>query len=54
MPDALIDAVESFPSGSSAPAIVGLIYSMKNLTIESKRAMSAVFLAGYRAMMKGE
>ena len=52
MADKLIEAIEELSPGSCAPAVVALIYSMSNLTIESKRAMAAMFLGAYRGMVK--
>ena len=50
--DGLIQAIERYAPGSCAPHVVALIYSMTDLTIQSKRAMAAMFLGAYREMSK--
>ena len=52
MAEPLIEAVESLPPGSKAPEIVALIYSMPDLELKGKRAMAAMFLAGYRLFIE--
>lgn len=46
----LIEAVEEYPAGSCAPNVVSIIYAMKDVSMEGKRAMAAIFLAAYRGV----
>ena len=52
MADKLIEAVEELPPGSCAPHVVALIYSMRDMTPDGRRAMAAMFLGTYREMVK--
>ena len=50
----IIAAVENCGEGSSAPAIVGLIYMMPDLSLSAKRALAKMFLSTYFAMVELE
>ena len=45
----LVAAVEQFPDGSCAPAVVAYIYQIEDLTRTAKRVLAVTFLAAYEA-----